>query len=125
MAARKLEVVVGVADGSVEVEAEIAGVKVLVEGGDEGVVARLRGGGEVLEVERQTAIVGVGGEEEVDLMDEIGAAGGVQEEVAYGGVEDAGEWVVVVDEREDFSVDSGFGDDVGDLVLGVDGVDSR
>ena len=37
--------------------------------------ARLGLKGDVLEVEREAAVEGVGGEEEVDLVDEVGAGG--------------------------------------------------
>ncbi len=51
-------------------------MEVGVEGGDQGVEAGLRGGGNLLEVERDAAIVRVGGEKAVDLLEEVGAGGG-------------------------------------------------
>ena len=55
----ELEVEVVVADGGVDVEAEIAGVEVVVERGDEGLVAGLGRGGDALEVEGEAAVGGV------------------------------------------------------------------
>ena len=59
----ELQVEVVVADGSVDVEAQIARLEVGVERGDQRVVAGLRVGRNLLEVEREAAIAGVGGEE--------------------------------------------------------------
>ncbi len=66
----ELEVEVVVADGGVDVEAEIAGVEVVVEGGDEGLVAGLGRGGDALEVEGEAAVAGVLGQQGVGLFDE-------------------------------------------------------
>ncbi len=69
----ELQIPVGVADGRVDVEAQVAGMEVVVECGEESAEAGLRLGGDLLEVDGEAAIAGVGGEKGIDLLDEIGA----------------------------------------------------
>ncbi len=69
----KAEIEVGVADGSADVEAQVACVEVLIERGDQGLIAGLAGKWDLLEVQREAAIAGVGGEKPVGELDEMGA----------------------------------------------------
>ena len=80
-----LQVPVVVAHGRVHVEAQIAGVEVVVERRDQGLVAGLRGGWNLLEVERDPAIVRVGGQERVDLLDEVARADSFERKSPIGG----------------------------------------
>ena len=73
MVGDELQVPVVVADGRVDVEAQIARVKIVVERGDQSLEAGLRVGRDLLEVEREAAIGGIGGEKRVDLLDEVGS----------------------------------------------------
>jgi len=114
---------VGIFNGHVDIEAEIAGVEVVVKSLDELLEAGLSGGGNVLEVQREAAVACIGGEEGVDLVDEVGARGRVQEHLADGVFEDAVGGGVVVDEREDFGVFVSGVDGLGDLVFAIDTVD--
>ena len=69
-------------------------------------------------------IVGVLGEEGVSLLDEVGAGGGVLEEVGDAKVVIAIDGIEVVYKGEDFGVFVGVGDGAGDFVLAIDAVDS-
>ena len=118
------EIVVGVVDRRVEVEAQILRVQVGVQIVNELPVAGLRGGGKGLEVQREAAIVLVGGEELVRLGEEVGTGLIAGQEVGDAGKIIASDGIVIVDEREDFRVDAIGGDGLGDLVEPVDIVDA-
>ncbi len=120
----ELEIEAAGVDGDVDVEPQVARVEVGVEGCGEQAVGGLRVGGEGLEVECEAAIAGVGGEELIDLVNEVGARLGAEEELFDVGLEDACDGAVVVDHREDFSVFAGGLDGAEDLVLAVDAVDA-
>ncbi len=111
-------------DGDVDVEAQVAGVEVGVEGLGEQAVGGLGVGREGLEVEREAAIAGVGGEELIDLVNEVGAGRGAEEELFDVGLEDAFGGAVVVDHGEDFGIFAGGLDGVEDLVFAIDAVDA-
>ena len=116
-----LQVPFAVAYGDVDVEAQAAGVEVVVDGRDERLVAGLGVGRDGFDVERETAIAGVGGEEAVGLLEEVGARGVAEQEVADLGQEEAFDGIVVVDQGEDVEVDVIGGDGGGDLAVAVDG----
>ena len=102
----------------------IAGMEVGVERSDKLVVVGLILRAEGLEIEGEAAIEGIGGEEAVDLAEEVGAGVGIAEELADVVLEDAFLWVVVVDHGEDFGVFLGRGDDAGDFVLAIDAMNA-
>ena len=104
MVGHELQVPVGVANRGVDVEAQIFGMKIVVECCDEGSKPGLCVGGNLFKVEREAAIGRVGCQKGVDLLYEAGACRGVGEKVANLRHPEALPGVVVVDQREDVKV---------------------
>ena len=120
----ELEVELAGVDGNVDVELEVVLLEVGIKRLGEQAIGGLGIGREGLEVERQATIAGVGGEELVDLLNEICAGFGAEKELLYIGVEGACERAEVVDHREDFGIFAGGLDGAEDLILAVDAVDA-
>ena len=99
-----LEIEGVVAHRRVDIQLEIARVEVLVECGKQHHVARLRVVGEVLEVQRNSAVVWIGGEELIRLLHKMGARCGAGEKIADGRLEYALDGIVVVDQGKNFRV---------------------
>ena len=92
MGGEELEIEATGVDGDIDVEAQVAGMEVGVEGLGELAVGGLGVGREGLEVQREAAVAGVGGEELIDLVNEVGARLRAEEELLDVGFEDALRW---------------------------------
>ena len=100
----ELQIEAVVAHRCVDIQLQVARLEVLVERGEQRHVARPRLVGNLLEVQRNPTVAGVGGEKLVDLLDKIGARRGVQQEVADRRLKDALDRIVVVDQGKDLRV---------------------
>jgi hypothetical protein len=99
-----LEVVVAGGYGGVDIEAEIAGTHVLIERLDEAEVGGTVFVGDAFNIERESSIDGIRGEQAHDLLAKRGAFGGILEHVANTGVPVLGVGIEIVEGGEDFGV---------------------
>ncbi len=99
-----LQIEAVVAHRRVDIQFQVALLEVLVERGEQRHVSRLCLVGYLLEVQRDSTIAGACGEELVDLLDKVGTGCGVGKEVADGGLKDALDRIVVVDQRKNLRV---------------------
>src|ERR1700744_5258547 len=79
----KLQVPVVIVHGSVDVEQQIPCMKIAVDRGKQRLEARLRLGGDVLKVDRESAIARIGSKKRIDLLNKAGAKCCIGEEATY------------------------------------------
>src|ERR1019366_9410883 len=95
-----LQVEVVVAHRRVDIQLQLALLEVLVQRRQQRHVAFLSFGGYLLEVQRDSAIARVRGQELVNLLDKMGARGRIRQEVTNRRQEHVPDRLVVVDQRK-------------------------